>query len=426
MPIALAYSLGSASVLLALALGGRRVAGRIRRAGRGPAVQRALGAVMVLTAVAVAADLDVRFQTALASHFPAALVNPTGSLERSDAVERRLAELRGASRFAASARASAKEGAVLPDLGAAPDFENTQRWFNTAGGRPLTLAGLRGKVVLVDFWTYTCINCLRTLPYVKAWAERYRRDGLVVVGVHTPEFRFEHEAGNVATAIRANGLPYPVAQDNEYGTWQAWGNQAWPAKYLIDARGHVRYGHVGEGEYDNTETAIRSLLAEAGAERLGGDVQVRAGEVPDHRATPETYLGAARAKGFLAAPQRGVKRYPEVGDQPLAVNAFALGGTWHVDEESAEAVDAARLDARVSAKSVYLVLSSRGDRPRSVEVLLDGRPIPAAQAGADVRDGRVTVRGQRLYRLVALVATGEHRLTLEFDPGVSGYAFTFG
>ena len=422
LPIALAYSAGSACVLLALALGGRRVAGRVRRAGRGPVVQRALGAVMVLTAVAVAADLDVRFQTALASSFPSAIVNPTGALERSEAVERRLADLRGPARFEAAAAADA---AALPALGRAPDFTGTQRWFNTPGERPLSLAGLRGKVVLVDFWTYTCINCLRTLPYLKAWSERYRADGLVVVGVHTPEFQFEHEAGNVAASIRQNAIRYPVAQDNEYATWQAWGNQAWPSKYLVDARGRVRYTHVGEGAYEETEAAIRSLLAEAGADRLGDGVRVPPGERAWRMSTPETYLGAARARGFVGTPQLGVHDYARPGGR-LARHSFALGGRWRVDEESAEAVADARLDARVLGKSVYLVLGSRGDRRRHVRVLLDGKPIRADQAGADVRRGRVTVTRQRLYRLVSLPLAGEHRLALRFDPGVTGFAFTFG
>ena len=248
VPIAIAYAVGTAR------RAARAVAGRARRAAArsaaGRRVQRALGIVMVVTALAIALNLDVRFQTALASHFPDAVVNPTGALERSSAVEKRLADLRGA----VAVRARVARGGEAADYGPAPDFTGTQRWFNS---QPLTLARLRGKVVLIDFWTYTCINCLRTLPYVRAWAERYKRDGLVVVGVHTPEFSFEHDAGNVATAIRDNHLPYPVVQDNEYATWRAWGNNAWPAKYLIDARGHVRYGAPRRGRLRRHRAAIR-------------------------------------------------------------------------------------------------------------------------------------------------------------------------
>ncbi|HYH87986.1 MAG TPA: cytochrome c biogenesis protein DipZ [Solirubrobacteraceae bacterium] len=422
--IAIAYSLGSAVVLLALCLGGRRLLDRVRAAGRGPVLQRALGVVMLATALAVATDADVRFQTALADHFPSVLVNPTGSLERSDVVEKRLAELRGGARFAPSAEAASKSG-KLPDLGRAPDFTGNQRWFNTSDDEPLTLAGLRGRVVLVDFWTYTCINCLRTFPYLRAWDAAYRPRGLTIVGVHTPEFRFERDAGNVRDAIAQNRLRYPVAQDNEYATWNAWGNQYWPAKYLIDAKGQVRYVHFGEGDDDATEAAIRSLLAEAGAERLGADARVGAVEKAGQEATPETYLGSARADGWVPGkPENGTHTYRP--PRRLAESRFALGGRWRVDDESAEAVSGATLDANVVGKDVYLVLSSRGGTPRQISVELDGRPIRAADAGADVHGGRVTVSRQRLYRLVAVGKTGRHRLRLRFAPGVAGYAFTFG
>src|SRR4051794_20448473 len=260
--VGLAYSVGSAVVLLVLALGGRALADRGGRAGRGPALQRAPGAVMVLTAVAMAAQLDVRFQSAIADPLPAVVVNPTKPLEDSRAVAKRLDDLRRPSQFAVAARADGG----LQDYGEAPGFTGNERWFNS---RPLTLRSLRGRVVLVDFWTYTCINCLRTLPHLKAWDSAYRRDGLTIVGVHSPEFAFEHDAGNVAAAIRREGIRYPVAQDNKLATWDAYGNQYWPAEYLIDARGHVRHVQFGEGDYDETEAAIRTLLRDAGSS-VGG------------------------------------------------------------------------------------------------------------------------------------------------------------
>jgi len=413
--VAIAYAAGSAVVLLVLMLGGRRLLDH----ARGPLLQRALGVVMVLTALAVATDADVRFQTALADHFPSVVVNPTGSLERSDAVEKRLAELRGRSRF--EAHAATKDGR-LPVLGVAPDFTGTQRWFNS---EPLSLERLRGRVVLVDFWTYTCINCIRTFPYLRAWDAAYRSRGLTIVGVHTPEFSFERDAGNVRDAIAQSRLRYPVAQDNDYRTWNAWGNRYWPAKYLIDARGRVRYAHFGEGDDDKTEAAIRSLLQEAGAERLGGVARVGATEKVGTEATPETYLGSARAEGWLPGrPRNGTRIY----DAPagLTESRFALDGTWRVAEEYATAVRDASLEANVVGKGVYLVLSSRDGMPRRLRVELDGRPIRAADAGPDVHDGQVTVRRQRLYRLVQLDHTERHRLTLRFAPGISGYAFTFG
>jgi cytochrome c biogenesis protein CcdA/thiol-disulfide isomerase/thioredoxin len=421
--VALGYAAGSALVLLLIAYGGRRLLDRLRAAGRGPAVQRTLGAVMVATAVAVATDLDVRFQTALANDFPAFLTNPTRALERSDAVEERLADLRGRARFAESARGG-RGRAGLPVLGRAPDFTGTQRWFNTPGEAPLELSGLRGRVVLIDFWTYTCINCLRTLPYLRAWDDRYRRRGLTTVGVHTPEFAFERDAGNVERAIGQNALRYPVAQDNDYDTWSAWGNQYWPAKYLIDARGRVRYAHFGEGKYEETEAAIRALLAEAGRSRLGAPARARVETASPELATPETYLGYERAQGFVVPLRPGVGRYPPAAD--LAPVQFALTGTWDVSDESATAVRDAAIEARVTARKVFLVLGTDDGRPRRVRVLLDGRPLPERAAGADVSGGSVTVSEQRLYRLVELPRVEDRRLTLELPPGVTGYAFTFG
>ena len=421
--VALGYAAGSALVLLLIAYGGRRLLDRLRAAGRGPAVQRVLGAVMVATAVAVATDLDVRFQTALADDFPEAVVNPTGALERSDAVEERLTDLRGRSRFAETARRPRMAG--LPVLGRAPDFTGNDEWFNTRANAPLHLDGLRGRVVLIDFWTYTCINCIRTLPYLRAWDGRYRDDGLTIVGVHTPEFVFEREAENVREAIAANRIRYAVAQDNEFATWNAWGNRYWPAKYLIDARGRVRYAHFGEGAYVETEAAIRALLAEAGKDRLGEMASVRVETADPELVTPETYLGHERAEGFVPGPPRPGYGVYEAPDELRPVS-FALSGEWYVGQESATAVRDARIEARVTARKVFLVLSSKGGRPRDVQVLLDGRPVAGGEAGEDVRGGRATVREERLYRLVSLPRVEDRRLTLRVPAGVTGYAFTFG
>ena len=389
--VAIAYAAGSAVALLVLALVGRRLLDRVR----GPWLQRAMGIVMILTALAVATDRDVAFQTAIADDLPGLLVNPTGDLERSHAVTDELDRLRGASRFAAT-------GDGLPDLGAAPEFTGVTQWLNS---KPLALKNLRGRVVLVDFWTYTCINCLRTLPYLRAWDERYRARGLTIVGVHTPEFEFEKDTGNVRAAIARNDLRYAVAQDNDYGTWDAWGNQYWPAKYLIDAKGRVRYVHFGEGDYGETEQAIRSLLP---TQELPARAGRQPGEVPGH-ATPETYLGAARAMNWDPPVQRGTHEYPDISR--LSRDHFALGGRWRVDEESATAVSNATLRAHVRGKSVYLVLGTAG----RVDVTVDGR-----------QERTVTVDGQRLYELMRRPRSGEHDLRLRFEPGVSGYAFTFG
>jgi cytochrome c biogenesis protein CcdA/thiol-disulfide isomerase/thioredoxin len=442
--VAVAYAAGSALVLLALTLGGRRIFDRLRRAGAGAAVQRGLGVVMVLTAVSIAAGLDVEFDQFVAQHIPN--VNLTASLECTSAVTNRLHEISGhRPRFAPANGSSACEGGTgavtagagagpaalaaaahdLPDLGTAPEFTDTQRWFNTPGDRPVTLASLRGRVVLVDFWTYTCINCIRTLPYLKAWDADYRRAGLTIVGVHTPEFAFEHDGGNVASAISRFGLRYPVVQDNDMGTWNAYGNEYWPADYLIDARGQVRDATFGEGHYAQTEAAIRALLAATG-HGVGTDSRPHGVVVPSEQATPETYLGTARAEGWLKAPLPGRHDYgpPAQGDLPL--NEFAYGGVWTIGAQAASAVSGARVDVEFQAREVYLVLSSVDGRPRALQVTLDGRPIPAADAGADVHGASVQVARQRLYTLVSLPRVGRHHLALRFSPGISGYAFTFG
>ena len=216
-------------------------------------------------------------------------------------------------------------GKRLAVIGPAPEIADTQRWWNTPGDRPLTLRSLRGRVVLIDFWTYSCINCLRTLPALRAWDARYRRDGLTIIGMHAPEFPFERDAGNVGQAIERNGLRYPVAQDNDFANWSAYGNQYWPAKYLIDARGRVRYVHFGEGSYDRTEHAIRALLEEAGRGRLGSMAAARV-ETPHGVQTPESYLGAERAQRFLnGAIEPGHPRLPALRRRDRSASARAPG-----------------------------------------------------------------------------------------------------
>jgi thiol-disulfide isomerase/thioredoxin len=400
---------------------------------------------MILTAVAIIANLDVNFDQFVAQHIPD--VNLTASLECSQTVTSHLHEISGhQAKFKPANGSSACGGSGsqvkaepanasqatliaaahgLQDLGPAPDFMETQDWFNTPGGRRLSLSGLHGRVVLVDFWTYTCINCIRTLPYLKAWDASYRRDGLTIVGVETPEFAFERDASNVSNAIKQFGLRYPVVQDNDMGTWNAYGNQYWPADYLIDSTGQVRYATFGEGDYEQTETAIRALLAEAGSD-VGGRSHPTHVIVPTQQATPETYLGTERAQGWINAPKTGLYDYGPPPSGALQLSRFAFSGSWKIAGQPATAVSRAGIDVQFQAKDVYLVLSSTGGRPRPVQVLLDGRPISARQAGADVHGGVVTVRGQRLYTLVSLPHDQRHQLSLRFAPGVSGYAFTFG
>jgi cytochrome c biogenesis protein CcdA/thiol-disulfide isomerase/thioredoxin len=442
--VALAYSAGLCSVMLVYAFAGRAVLDRIRRAARGHVVEAALGAVLILTGVLMAFNLDVRFEEALAkdASLPAVLVDPTRALENSNAVQKRLASLRPASRFAtAQKEASTKpvptvaerEVAIpgiktpsLPDLGTAPDFTNTQDWFNTPGNRPLTLAGLRGHVVLLDFWTYTCINCLRTLPFLEGLYANYHRYGLDIVGVETPEFTFEQEAGNVAQAIRSDGIRYPVVQDNKYGTWNAWQNQYWPAEYLIDAKGQVRHVQFGEGDYKQSEAAVRALLADAGARTLPAPMTATAIMPSAGLGTPETYLDTQRQNGFLEPLRSGIQEYPGVTGS-LGLNHFALKGAWNASTASiAPAGPGASITGSVQAAKVYLVLTSAGNVPRQGRVLLDGQPLPAAHAGADVKNGVVTITGQRLYSLISFPAAEQFTFTVQLPPGVTAYDFTFG
>ncbi|MFY9264219.1 MAG: cytochrome c biogenesis protein DipZ [Solirubrobacterales bacterium] len=433
LAVALSYGVGSSVTFFALMIGGRRLIAPLMR--RGQKIQLAMGLSMVFVAMAMFADLDTRFQTAIASGLPAVLVNPTGTLEKSGAVRDDLAATRGnaarSDKFALPTGSASSEKLAepssLPDLGEAPEFAGNQKWFNTADGRPLTLKQLRGKVVLVDFWTYTCINCIRTQPYLKSWDAKYRDKGFVIVGVHTPEFPFERSAKNVRAAIKQSGLRYPIAQDNDYATWNAYGNQYWPAHYLVDATGRVRQTHFGEGKYKETEEAIRSLLAEAGGAELGSGAESPAAEQPsDGDITPEAYLGSARANSFTNGQIVNGRNDYGAAPEKLPADHFAYSGSWQVTSENATSASAgSRLEARFNARRVFLVLGSNGPK-RSVIIELDGKPIAASAAGADVRNGVALIGGQRLYRLVDLPGVENHRLTLRFTPGVSAYAFTFG
>jgi cytochrome c biogenesis protein CcdA/thiol-disulfide isomerase/thioredoxin len=414
LAVALSYSLGTAVVLYALMLGGRRLSSRL--GPRSARLQSAMGAVMLAVAVLMAAELDIRFQAEIADNLPAVLVNPSKELEEASGTRERLADLRGRG-GAARAAEPVRRSRRLPVLGTAPDITGTQRWFNTPGGRSLSLRSLRGEVVLIDFWTYSCINCIRTLPHLKAWDDRYRDAGLNIIGVHAPEFPFERDAGNVERAVAGNGLRYAVVQDNDFATWDAYGNEFWPSKYLVDTRGRVRYTHAGEGEYAATERAIRSLLAEAGYGRLGRPGGARTEGAPA-AATPESYLGAERAERFVNGPlDEGTSnfRLPDGGPGSVPPHHLGIEGRWRIEGSRAVAAGRdARLHLRFAAKRVFLVLGSPAGS-RQLKVRLDGRPRRALR-----------VRAHRLYEVVRLRRAGSHLLTLDPEPGTQAYAFTFG
>ncbi|HVV90942.1 MAG TPA: cytochrome c biogenesis protein DipZ, partial [Solirubrobacterales bacterium] len=453
LAVVIAYALGSAIVLYLLMLGGRRLAAPLAR--RSGTFQMAMGLVMVIVAFAMWQGYDTKFQSNVTADLPSWLTNPAEGIEKSHSAQVALAEIRGGDghglglkaaeaesrREVEKARAergesprpgtegesrlTAKDEETVPldDIGPAPEFTDTEDWFNTPGDKPLTMKGLRGKVVLIDFWTYSCINCIRTLPYLNAWYRRYAKDGLVIVGVHTPEFPFEREADNVEEAIKTDGIKYPVVQDNEMGTWNAYENLYWPAEYFVDAKGQVRFAHFGEGDYGEKEQVIRELLSEAGHApgRKRADAHGMAAE--PGVTTPESYLGSERAVDFTNGPIKPGRQTFTL--QEPGENQLSYGGEWTIGEQPVTAGKGARLDLNFGARRVYLVLGSPG-RPRRVKVLLDGRPIAPADDGSDVHNGYVKVTNQRLYNLVELPKVEHHVLELVPEAGVQGYAFTFG
>jgi thiol-disulfide isomerase/thioredoxin len=328
---------------------------------------------------------------------------------------------------------NAKEGGeALPVEGQAPDLSGAVEWLNSP---PLTLQDLKGKVVLVDFWTYSCINCLRALPYVKAWAEKYKDQGLVVIGVHAPEFAFEKDPANVKKAVADLGVTYPVALDNDYKIWRAFNNHYWPAHYFIDAEGRIRHHHFGEGDYDGSEKVIRQLLAEAGHSALPGETaQVQADgamAAPDLADTqsPETYVGFERAESF-ASPGGAVENAAHTY-QPgkPTLNHWGLAGDWTVGPEKAvlNKKDGG-IVYRFHARDLHLVLGPSGPAPVHFRVTIDGAP-PKDSHGADIdADGNGIITSQRLYQLIRQSGqVADHLFEIRFaDPGAQAYAFTFG
>ncbi|WP_333629259.1 thioredoxin family protein, partial [Stenotrophomonas cyclobalanopsidis] len=335
------------------------------------------------------------------------------------------------------AGATAGADAPLPVEGTLPSLDGATGWLNSP---PLKAEQLRGKVVLIDFWTYSCINCLRAMPFVHEWERRYRDNGLVVVGVHTPEFAFERDPRNVMKAVQQLKVEYPVALDNQYSIWRAFNNQYWPAQYFVDAQGNIRAHQFGEGNYAHSEQVIRRLLTEAGqtdlpppADPAAADLQGVATQADmGNLRSPETYLGHARAEHF-ASPggQRTDAAFDYTLPASLALNQWGLSGRWTITDEAAQLQQAGgRIAFQFHARDLHLVLAPKQDgTPVRFRVWLDGKPLPATDAGSDVgADGSGVVNENRLYQLVRQRGTvGPHRFEIEFlDAGVQAYAFTFG
>jgi cytochrome c biogenesis protein CcdA/thiol-disulfide isomerase/thioredoxin len=434
-----AYAAGAASSLaIALLAGGRIFAYLKRSLGVGEWVRRGLGIAVLVGVVAIIFGWDTSFLTRLS-------FAGTNSLEQSliDKVNPRsggssamaMSDSNTAMSNSSMAMSAAHSANDLPVEGEVPSFSGATLWLNSP---PLTAESLRGKVVLIDFWTYSCINCLRALPYVKSWYAKYKDHGLVVIGVHAPEFAFEEDPGNVRRAVKDLGIAYPVAMDDDYAIWQAFNNQYWPAHYFIDAAGRIRAHHFGEGDYEGSEQIIRRLLAEAGQTDLpaAGVALVKAAgaEVaPDeaHDESPETYVGYRRAANF-ASPGGFVQDQEHGYSIPndLKLNQWALGGSW-MDSDEKAALHAAhgKISFRFLARDLHLVMGpGAGGKPVRFRVLLDGAP-PGANHGVDIdADGAGSIDGQRLYQLIRQHGdVAEHLFTIEFlDAGAEAYSFTFG
>ncbi|KVL88945.1 cytochrome c biogenesis protein DipZ [Burkholderia stagnalis] len=453
-----AYAAGAATSLgVALLIGGKVFAAMKRSLGAGEWIKRGIGAALLAGVGAIALGLDTgalaQLSTVTTGGLEAKLVDRLGGRSQpakaaagapADAVMAAAgapAQPDGAMmRAAATSQPQAMRAAAsaaLPVEGTLPSLDGAVQWLNSP---PLTTAGLRGKVVLVDFWTYSCINCLRTLPYINAWARKYAPYGLVVIGVHAPEFAFERDIGNVRKAVHDLGIGYPVAIDNNYAIWRAFGNEYWPAHYFVDAQGRIRRHHFGEGEYAESERAIQALLAEAGHPEalnvpvgLAGAPAQGAQAAADSAAvrSPETYVGYARAEDF-SSPGGVVRDAAHRYDAPArpGLNDWGLAGTWQVGaEHAALAAPAGRIVYRFHARDLHLVLGPDANgRPVRFRVTLDGA-APGAAHGADVdAQGYGTVTGQRLYQLVRQAGPiADRTFSIEFlDAGVRAYAFTFG
>jgi cytochrome c biogenesis protein CcdA/thiol-disulfide isomerase/thioredoxin len=407
LALTVAFSAGAALPLLVVAMAGQRVAERttLIRA-HAPVARRIGGVVMIMMTLAIAFNLTDGLQRAVPGYTSTLQRNIEGTAYAT----KELSTLTGTRRT--STQSCEAGSSTLESCGRAPEFAGITSWLNTPQGRPLTLAELRGKVVLVDFWTYSCINCQRSLPHVEAWYSAYHDDGLEVVGVHTPEFAFEHVVSNVAQAAKQLGVDYPIAVDNEYRTWTAYGNEYWPAEYLIDANGEIRHEEFGEGDYGTTESLIRELLVAA-------DPSVtlpRRTDVPDltptQPITPESYLGYQRLQNFAGSTitenRPGEYQFPA----SLPANELAFSGTWTVGPEEITSGPDASLALSFQATDVYLVLGGAG----TVEVAVGGTPTQT-----------LDVTGiPRLYTLVNGPRYRSAVLTLGFSPGVKAYDFTFG
>ncbi|MDI5962383.1 cytochrome c biogenesis protein DipZ [Streptantibioticus silvisoli] len=405
--LTLAFAIGTAIPLLVFALAGRGLAERLRVfRSHQRRIRVCAGVVVIALAVALTTNLTDAVQRAIPDYTSALNKGVNGSGD----VTRALGS--GGSAALAACAQNPDPTAGLQNCGAAPAISGIQQWLNTPKGMPISLRSLKGKVVLVDFWAYSCINCQRAITHVTSWYSTYQADGLVVIGVHTPEYAFEHVPGNVAAGAKRLGITYPVALDNTYTTWNNFGNDSWPAEYLIDANGTVRYASIGEGDYGHTESLIRQLLTAAhpgttlpAATRVADTTPTFAYE------TPETYLGAERANNFAYGPtlSAGTRTYHYPSSVPG--DSFALSGTWSVGGQALTAKSTAGIALNFDANDVYLDVGGTG----TVTATVDGRTTAYRISGSP-----------DIHTLVSRRTARRSTLRVTLSPGLSAYSFTFG
>ncbi|HEX4774084.1 MAG TPA: redoxin family protein [Candidatus Saccharimonadales bacterium] len=405
----IAYSLGLAAALLLISIGGKRIINKYSWAVDTHSLfRRSLGLLFIIIGVAIISGYQIRAETWVANHLP---------FDESR-IERVLLAKQQKSHLINKLSNSVARASVLNvQSTAAPELQGLTNWINSP---PLSLQQLHGKVVLVDFWTFSCINCIRSIPFVESWYQNYKDAGLVIIGVNTPEFAFEHDPANVAAAVKQDGITYPVTLDNNYQTWNAFQNNSWPADYLIDKSGNIRYVSLGEGDYDKTEQAIQVLLG------VNKSLKTAAYSVPiTSSQTPETYFGTNRAMNYTGSPTLGGGTFDFQAANSLASNNWTLGGGWSISPEYITSNDAnATLHFNVTAKNVYVVAGTTNNQPAQV-----GVGLPTAQAGqygSDVSNGKVNISGSRLYHIVSLNQVGSTTVTLTVPKNVSLYTFTFG
>ena len=397
--ITLAYSLGTAIPMFLIILGGQNALKRVPwLLANTTKIQKAFGVLMIVTAVGIYFNIDRRFQTYILETFPQYGVGLT-KFEDNEMIKKQL------QKKAVTEMKNEDKGLKAPEL--IPGGV----WFNSD---PLSLSKLRGKVVIIDFWTYSCINCQRTFPYLRDWWSKYQDKGLVIIGVHSPEFEFEKSEKNVAQAIKDFELTYPMMQDNDFATWRVYNNRYWPAKYFIDKDGYIRYTHFGEGAYDESEKVIQELLKEIGAENVSADINNPEYQV--YAKTPEIYLGYSRIANF-ASPETILKDGLLAYTKPLklADNKFAFEGIWNVMEEYSNPIQGSKLLLNFDSKEVFLVARPKSGTSK-MKVYLD-----------DKLQDSIIVDADKLYKLINLEAPGRHLLRLEFeDSNIELFAFTFG